>query len=417
VLGALADAAEAAAKAGRPLPLHTLRVLWAWGTPALPTIKRLLSYLHNLHTLELHAEAACSSRGEHLAPLKRSKHLRELFVATSWDYDSHVHSVAKLLPAGLQRLSWQGGKWELVPDLSHLTGLQFLHLHHWPRQEQPLTSKLPPGLQELQLSLLDTPLGALEPEKDILTRYDYTQFFPYQMACLPYFPKVQHVHLHGNGETHAQEALKLLGPNMSSMYACVSNMRDARDLQPLLSSPGTFLRLRRLRLSLRGDQVPPVLAPLTQVTHLQVEIVGASQEEQQAALVAGLGGMPQLRWLSVPEVLLLDDQAWLGGLQQLQVLVLVKERWPALRQRPEKVLQQVVEGLEGCSPQDLPPRLLLLGFSSMTVEQAAAWQVRRRLQHLTSSGFEVVLGVDLDEVCDPVKQLAGVPVGLQQALA
>jgi hypothetical protein len=130
--------------------------------------------------------------------------------------------------------------------------------------------------------------------------------------------------------------------------------------------------------------------------------------------------MPALKWLSVPDVLLLE-QAWLGDLQQLQVLVLNREEqmlFPEEQARVAQVLQQVVEALEGCSPQALPPTLLLLGFSHMTAEQAVSWQVRRRLRQLVgSSGCEVVVGFDLDEVCDPVKQLAGLPVALQQLLA
>jgi hypothetical protein len=124
--------------------------------------------------------------------------------------------------------------------------------------------------------------------------------------------------------------------------------------------------------------------------------------------------MAGLRWLSVPDVLLVADQAWLRGLEQLRVLVLCQQGkdWFG------KLMPAVVEGLATCSMQVLPPRLLLLGFRRMPFEHDVPRQVWRRLQQrLSSRGCEVVVGVDLHEVFDPVKQLAGVPVALQQALA
>jgi hypothetical protein len=140
-------------------------------------------------------------------------------------------------------------------------------------------------------------------------------------------------------------------------------------------------------------------------------------QQQQGSWVPELGRMEQLRWLSVPGLLLAADQAWLGGLKQLQVLVLTSEG-SRVGFQPPQVLPQVVEGLERCSPHALPPRLLMLGVTGVTAEEAAALHVRRRLQRsLSSNGCEVVVGVDLDEVADPVKQLAGLPVALQQAVA
>jgi hypothetical protein len=50
------------------------------------------------------------------------------------------------------------------------------------------------------------------------------------------------------------------------------------------------------------------------------------QQQRQHAWVAEVGRMAGLRWLSVPDVLLAADQAWLGGLQQLQVLVVQCKR-------------------------------------------------------------------------------------------
>jgi hypothetical protein len=68
--------------------------------------------------------------------------------------------------------------------------------------------------------------------------------------------------------------------------------------------------------------------------------------------------------------------------------------------------------------QMLPPQLSVLGSISEYEGQVVPRQVWRRLQQrLISSGCQVVVGLDLHQVFDPVKQLAGLPVALQQALA
>jgi hypothetical protein len=121
--------------------------------------------------------------------------------------------------------------------------------------------------------------------------------------------------------------------------------------------------------------------------------------------------MSQLQWLSVPHVFLGGEWGWLSGLQQLQVLVVTCGTF--MNDTPPSSLPW----LEECSPEVFPPRLQVLGVSGVTAEQAVSWQVRSRLQQLVGSGCEVVVGSDLDEVCDPAMQLAGLPVGLQQVLA
>jgi hypothetical protein len=74
--------------------------------------------------------------------------------------------------------------------------------------------------------------------------------------------------------------------------------------------------------------------------------------------------------------------------------------------------------LEECRQQVLPPSLRVLGVSPVSAGQSAAWQLRHHLQQvLSSSGCEVVVGVDLDEVADRALQLEGLPAALQQALA
>jgi hypothetical protein len=419
ILNTLADAADAATKAGRPLPLHTLRVLWSG--PDVATTGRLLAHLPHLHTLQLSAgEGELDKKGlRSLASLKRATQLQELYIDGA-QYHWFGDSVAKLLPASLKRLSWKGNEAGELPDLSHLTQLSFLHLFRWQQQETAFSDKLPPGLQELQLSIVDTFLGYMKEESNILTRYDFTPWYEVTVDWLQVVPNFKHVRVGICGETHVDAALRKL-THMSSLTVCARNHGPGGMgiLKPLVSSPTTYSNLRSLELLVKELQDPCGVGALTQVTRLVVQSSSTSSDEQQRSWAAELGRMAGLRWLSVPAVLLVADQAWLGGLKQLQVLVVSNEMWGSLMYpSPPEVLPQVVEGLEGCSPQALPPRLLLLGFSSMSAEQAAALQVRRRLRHaLSSSGCEVVVGVDLDEVADPIKQLAGLPEALQQALA
>jgi hypothetical protein len=99
--------------------------------------------------------------------------------------------------------------------------------------------------------------------------------------------------------------------------------------------------------------------------------------------------------------------AWLGGLQQLQVLVVHCNSG-------EEVAHVSSMSWLGA----LSHRLQVLGVSGGTAEQVAILQLRRRLQQaLGSRGCEVVVGADLDVAADPTQQLAGLPEGLQQALA
>jgi hypothetical protein len=101
---------------------------------------------------------------------------------------------------------------------------------------------------------------------------------------------------------------------------------------------------------------------------------------------------------------------------QLQVLVLGSAGdWS---QGDAQQVLSCVQWLGECDLRQLPPRLLLLGLTGMLARRAAPWEVRGRLQQrLSGTGCELVVGADLDEVCDPIKQLAGLPAALQQALA
>jgi hypothetical protein len=187
-------------------------------------------------------------------------------------------------------------------------------------------------------------------------------------------------------------------------------------------------------LHLMGVQVNAGVAALTRLTRLVVcthqgNCSWLPSNRRYVAEICvqpeALGHLASLKWLSVPEGLLQPGQVWLPQLQQLQVLVVQDTRQesagddvPAEGMSAEGVQPDVhVAWLEGCCPQVLPPHLRVLALTGMTPLKAAAWGQRHRLRELLgSSGCEVVVGVDLDEVGDPVKQLAGWPEGLRQGL-
>jgi hypothetical protein len=77
----------------------------------------------------------------------------------------------------------------------------------------------------------------------------------------------------------------------------------------------------------------------------------------------------------------------------------------------------VLQLLERCTREALPPQLQLLGFTGISVQQAEAAGLRRRLQWVVGgSGCEVVAGPNLELIWDPAQLLAGLPEALQQAL-
>jgi hypothetical protein len=422
VLGALAAAAKAAAAAGHPLPLHTLRVFgdatYAPYGPDLRIMARLLAALPQLRCLQLDVSACKGSPHHLMKPLERATQLQDLYIIGPGMKHGGNDRIARALPVSLKRLSFQtGDRISSVPDLSHLSNLAFLHLERFLMQDTSFSAQLPAGLQELEVVNIPIPLSELQGEGGILTRFSEVPWNDSELQELARFDKIKtlsYVEAERLARPEVCTALQQL-PALSDL----ETFTDARRLDQVQLAAYNLAALRRLSLKVLRPQGPPQLAPLTQLTRLAVSsFLGGSSEEQRRAWVAQLGRMAGLRWLTVPAELLAFDQAWLGGLPQLQVLMLGKEEQYEGEPELPLVLPQVVEWLEGCSPQALPPRLLLLGVTGMTPEQAAAWQVRRRLQQrLASSGCEVVVGVDLDEVADPVKQLAGLPVALQQALA
>jgi hypothetical protein len=183
LLGALADAASAAVAAGRPLPLHTLRVLGC--QPDLEVSRRLLAGLCNLRCLQLSPAPPSTRRsGAHLrhgvvegfAPLQQATQLQELYFSRPPEDKRCMQEVANLLPASLQRLSWtSSGFSPVVPDLSRLERLSFLRLQSWSKQAgwtAPLTRRLPRGLQQLDLGRVKIQPSGLEHERDVLTGFD-----------------------------------------------------------------------------------------------------------------------------------------------------------------------------------------------------------------------------------------------------
>lgn len=174
VLGALAQAAEAAAAAGRPLNLHTLRVLGC--SPFLDTVGQLLARLPCLRTLQL-AEWERVSRGgaarkkgaeqlqQALASLQTAPQLQELYLRGL--PLGHPTDVAERLPPGLKRLSWQAHSgYGRLPDLSHQTQLTFLQLLDWGHWGP--TRKVPPSVRELHLCGEQAPPQLLPQQQQVV---------------------------------------------------------------------------------------------------------------------------------------------------------------------------------------------------------------------------------------------------------
>jgi hypothetical protein len=423
ILGALADAGTAAAAAGKPLPLHTLRVL---GSLKLDTTGRLLGSLVNIRTLQLSTpptqeQSTWDLQGaelaqQYLSPLQQATQLRELYLRGPCAGRGYNHAVADLLPTSLQRLSWgtqpPGG--DGLPTLSHLGQVKHLRLEAWIRYGLTSSSQLPPGLQELDLEYVHPPQELLLEQQGVLVGLHIPR-----STTPPWsrFPGLQTVFLLAKELDEPTIAADLAEvANLSTISVVVQDVGDTARVQA--PSAAAVPKLRHLQLQYWATPMITGLGALTQLTRLTVDLQGTADcsEEQQGAWTEQLGRLKGLRWLSVPAALLTAVQAAVGSMQQLQVLVLSR-LW--LGEGQESVLQQVMQWLEGSGLQALPPGLLLLGLSGVVLEQAASRQWRRRLQQVlgSSSRCEVVVGARLDEVCEPYKQLAGLPVELQQALA
>jgi hypothetical protein len=386
---------------------------------------RLLAGLPNLTCLQLEVDAPPAPNGSNkrgkkpklLDNLPQAPPLQQLYFTGPPFVMGLAGNWAQWLPDTLQRLSWRcASKYKCYTSaMSRLRQLKFMQSDGWRLSDRFCRQHLPAGLQELELVNTYSYFIQLIDQLDRLTAYSPAHGhrdggLPRLVTCPCRNVKaVPHILAVNVGPTTLQQltALSSLGVGGSRQF-----------LQPVMEAASSCSSLCRLQLRLNSLEEPLQLAPLTQVTHLAVSCSSCGDQQQQGPWAAEVGRMSWLRWLSVPGVVLVAGQAWLGGMEQLQVLMVSCEEDSCGHARPLQVLPRVLECLEGCEA--LPPRLLLLGVAGMTPEQAASWQVRRRLQRRLSSsgsGCEVVVGVDLNEVCEPMVQLAGLPEGLQQALA
>jgi hypothetical protein len=429
IMTALAQAAEAAQAAGRPLRLHTLRVLGGdlHGRVEVPTIARLVVALPHLRFLQLGMRPATSSIGptgtqqalQQLAPLQGATQLEELYLVGPCALQQDL---GRLLPPSLKRLSWLPSPFVSTVgcDLSPLTQLTFLQLGFWGWKDIRSSSRLPPGLQQLEVAdTCETNWVVLEEQREVVTAWDFQQVE--EEGAWQLLPGLSNLRAITASAFDLEEQGLAAGAAFKQLTQLVSltlstdswDDTERRAVQAAVASAASISSLRRLHLDSRDLPAPPALAAVTQLTQLRVSATWPPHinTEQQQAWADALGSMVGLRWLSVPGMLLAAGQAWLGGLQQLRVLVVkCRESHGQSQARSQLWREDDTWGA-------LPPALQLLGVSGMSAQQAVDWQLRRRLQQwVGSSGCEVVVGVDLDEVCDPTQQLAGVPEALQQLL-
>jgi hypothetical protein len=353
---------------------------------------------------------------EQLAPLKQATQLQELYLIGSSLEFFNQDAVAQLLPASLQRLSWDGPRSAYYPNLTHLNNLTSLRLQRW-YPAGAMDSKLPPGLKELELwdAYTGMPLADLQGQQQTLIGYTWegTKSGP---QLLPKMSGLKSVQVYTSAmEPCIPDGIIQLPKLFSLKVLNTFPGNRVGDLQPVVTQVASIKGLSCLQLWVTDLQPAPGVYALTALTRLVLQSIGDGGQEQLRSWAKELGRMANLRWLSVPDKMLVTEQAWLGGLKQLQVLVLSCGVLGG-RKKPQW-FDQVVQWLRGCSPQDMPPHLLLLGYS-VTPGQALRWKLRGRVLPLVgSSGYEVVAGVDLDEVSDAMQQLAGWPTALQRALA
>jgi hypothetical protein len=427
LLGVLALAAETAAATGRPLQLHTLRVL-GYG-PSFATTGRLLAGLPRLRHLQLPDLNSpylgkktytkdVSKVQQQLASLQQATQLEQLRLQEVQCGEDASSIVAGLLPASLQRLNWHRmSSATPVPDLAHLTRLTSIRLDGW-RSGALSDSKLPAGLQELDLTCANQP-QALPQEQLPLVTGVYLTFT--NLDDLSSMSKLRSISMYADYLCDANVSTavaQLTSLSALTVVRCGSSDATAAPaiLQGVLSTAASIQGLRQLDIRLEsGTPHMPGLSRMTGLTRLVVTGSGCGTETQHHGWTSELGRMPGLRRLSLPlALLLLPDHSWLGNMTQLQVLEVAVH----LSETPGKFARRscqrrVQRWLDGESLRVVPPQLLLLMMFDMTAEEAASLQLRRRLQQqlVGRSECEVVVGG-----ADPERQLAGLPEALQQAL-
>jgi hypothetical protein len=340
VLAALAEAAAAAQAAGRPLQLHTLRLLGGGvhTRVSLNTAGQLLAALPHLRCLQLgmdlpfgrslgSADGRDAAVLEALAPLQRATHLEELYLDGP-GYGILTIPLSTLLPPPLKRLSW-GYEWEASQSLWHLNNLSYLHLSSCRHLS---SSQLPPSLRQLQFVAIcrEAIMEVVEEQQEVVTAWGGMGLEQGEVQQL--LERLPHVTAAAADSRHMcspaakavfkqrsqLSALSLRGGGMFELY-------EGEHLQQMRAAVATAASMRGLRrLHLRWDPLPERLglAALTQLTQLRLSVgwQGDIEQQQQRALVEEVGQLQGLQWLSVPGVLFQSEQAWLGGLQQLRVL-------------------------------------------------------------------------------------------------
>jgi hypothetical protein len=460
VLDALAQAAAAAAAAaattaaGEHLRLHTLRVLGL--RINLSVTSGLLAGLPQLTTLQLCVERPDVSAQapdeqymvqwvqEQLEPvaLKPATQLRSLCLegpgGGPWVCGGACAMLARLLPTSLARLSWSNADYMGVPNLSHLTQLSFLHLNGWHTDglsgsssssnsnsnSNSSSSRLPPCLEELRLHRGIVRREVVEAQQRVLVGLEWQN--SNNVDDLPLTTRerltklrVTALRLRELKQTGVAAALQQLRELGTLTVGLEGSPSQPADMQVVVCTASGIPSLRHLHLKelLSGTSPMPGLHALTGLTRVTLSAL----KQVPLGYASELGQMPGLKQLSVPETLLLEAPGpWPGGMRQLRVLMAhggpVWRLWGPGVPLGNLPVPSTFAALEPGMP--LPPQLLVMGWAGVLAESEAAQPLREQLeQRLSSSGCELVVGVDLDEVCDPVKQLAGVPEALQQALA
>jgi hypothetical protein len=203
--------------------------------------------------------------------------------------------------------------------------------------------------------------------------------------------------------------------HLSTVRVFVSGC-DSEDMEDVSTAAACLNKLRHLHLDLKRIPRLPGLPQVTGLTRLTLkEVMFGAPGSAGPSWAQEVRQLQGLRWLSVPVALLSEGAAWLGGLQQLQVLVL---HCDPVSHGAGRLSGKWWLWVLGCSPQELPAQLQVLCLSGVAAQHVASRRLRRRLRNrLRSRECQVVVGPDLDRLADPTQQLAGLPLGLQQVLA
>jgi hypothetical protein len=464
ILWTLVWAAEEAQAAGLPLPLHTLRVLGVGLDP--PLIRGLLRHLPSLRCLQLMRQDTLCYRNElavatcpldyhrslttpwdtslsryyteggpgYWKSLQQATQLQELYLQHPSSSDARAARAGQL-PCSLKRLGWDynSGPYTYMsmdPDLAHLTQLSFLQLHG--PCDGPFISQLPAHIQAVDLPDVSAPslllpqaqggagAGVQQQEQQ---QQEQQQLSSFRNVCAAR-ATIEDLRNPASCAVLVQQS-KLSALAVKSRYRGPA-AASSSDMQAVVSAAASIPSLRHLDLDLLEAPPPLFAAQLTGLTRLTL---ARGSTQQHHAWAAELGGMPNLKWLSVGEELLAAGRGWLSSLKQLRVLVLQCEPPPTQpEQEPPEDPPGALPWLHWLRPphpqalparQAQPPPLLMLGLKGIVGQEAASWQQchSSQLQWLLSSGCELVAGADLDQLGAEAQQLAGWPEAVRQALA